>query len=120
MKYTVPLIMFDMLKNYKYAAKVDLVSTLQNQGSLMSLNIKNKEAYMLASEIAQLTGQRMTAVVINALCKQRQQLQHQQQRKEIQRHELMAIAKRCVAHLQQPGAAVQHGDIFYDEQGLPQ
>lgn len=84
----------------------------------MSLNIKNKEAYKLANEIAQLTGQSMTTVVINALRKQRQQLQHQQ-RKEIQRHELMAIAKRCAAHLQQPGSAVQHGDMLYDEQGLP-
>ncbi len=85
----------------------------------MSLNIKNKEAYTLANEIAQLTGQRMTTVVINVLRKQRQQLQHQQ-RKETQRHELMAIAKHCAAHLQQPGSAVQHGAMFDDEQGLPQ
>lgn len=73
---------------------------------------------MPASEIAQLTGQSMTTVVITALRKYRQQLQHQQ-RKEAQRHELMTIAKRCAAHLQQPGSAVQHGDMFYDELGLP-
>ncbi len=27
MKYAVPLIMFDMLKNYKYSAKMETVST---------------------------------------------------------------------------------------------
>jgi antitoxin VapB len=83
----------------------------------MRLNIKDEEAYTLASEIAQLTGQRMTTVVITALRRHREQLQDQQ-RKETQRHELMAIAKRCAAHLQQPGSAVQHGDMLYAEQGL--
>lgn len=40
----------------------------------MSLNIKNQEAYHLAREIARVTGQSMTSVVIAALRQQRQQL----------------------------------------------
>ena len=48
----------------------------------MSLNIKNREAYDLASELAQLTGQSMTAVVIDALRRQRKQIQQQQQKEK--------------------------------------
>ena len=83
----------------------------------MSLNIKSREAYNLASELAQLTGQSMTAVVLDALRRQRKQLQHQQKGARVQ--ELMAIAKRCAAHIQQPVTALEHGDMLYDESGLP-
>jgi antitoxin VapB len=84
----------------------------------MSLNIKNQEAYNLASELARLTGQSMTAVVIEALRKQRQQIVSRQQ-KDAQTQELMAIARRCAAHIQRPAAAVDHGVMLYDENGLP-
>lgn len=78
----------------------------------MSLNIKNAEAYNLASEIAQLTGRSMTAVVIDAL---RQQLNHiqRQQQKEKRVQELMAIGQRCAAHIKQPVSAQAHGDMLY-------
>ena len=79
----------------------------------MSLNIKNREAYNLASELAQLTGQSMTAVVLDALRRQRKQLQQQQKGTQVQ--ELMAIAKRCAAHIRQPVTALEHGDMLYDE-----
>ena len=82
----------------------------------MSLNIKNREAYDLASELAQLTGQSMTAVVIDALRRQRKQIQQQQQ-KEKHVQELMAIAKRCAAHIRQPVTALEHGDMLYERRG---
>ena len=85
----------------------------------MSLNIKSTEAYNLASELARLTGHSMTAVVLDALRKQREQLQRQQQ-KEARVQELMAIAKRCAAHIDQSARALDHGDMLYDERGLPQ
>lgn len=85
----------------------------------MSLNIKNREAYNLASELAQLTGQSMTTVVLDALRKQRKELQQQQQ-KGAQVQELMTIAKRCAAHIRQPVTALEHGDMLYNERGLPQ
>ena len=84
----------------------------------MSLNIKNKEAYNLASELAQLTGQTMTAVVIDALRQHRRQIERQQQ-KEKRVQDLMAIGQRCAAHIKQPVTAQQHGDMLYDEHGLP-
>ena len=85
----------------------------------MSLNIKNREAYALASELARLTGQSMTAVVIDALRIRQAQIARQQQ-KEARVQELMSIAKRCAAHIRQPAPAVQHGDMLYDEYGMPQ
>jgi antitoxin VapB len=85
----------------------------------MSLNIKNAEVYSLASELARLTGQSMTTVVLDALRKQREQLVRQQQ-KDGRVQELMAIAKRCAAHIDPPVNALDHGDMLYDARGLPQ
>ncbi|MCB0022808.1 MAG: type II toxin-antitoxin system VapB family antitoxin [Caldilinea sp.] len=84
----------------------------------MSLNIKDHEVYDLAKEIARLTGQSMTAVVRDALRQQRERIQRQQQ-KEARVAELMAIAARCAAHINEPAAAIDHADMLYDEQGLP-
>lgn len=84
----------------------------------MSLNIKSKEAYDLASELALLTGQSMTAVVLDALRKQRKQLQLQQ-KADAKVNELRAIAKRCALHIRKPVSALEHGDMLYDENGMP-
>jgi len=85
----------------------------------MSLNIKNREAHNLASELAKLTGQSMTAVVIDALYQYRERIKRLQQ-KEKHTQELMAIGQRCAVHIKYPVTAQEHGDILYDEQGLPQ
>jgi antitoxin VapB len=84
----------------------------------MSLNIKNKEVYVLASELAQLTGRSMTAVVLDALRQQREQIERLRQ-KQARAQELMAIAQRCAAHIRQPVAALDHGAMLYDDRGLP-
>ena len=84
----------------------------------MSLNIKNDEAHELAAKLARLTGKSMTAVVLEALRAQLSQLQRQQE-KETRLKELMMIGQRCAARLQQPVSAVQHGEILYNETGLP-
>ncbi|MCL4827838.1 MAG: type II toxin-antitoxin system VapB family antitoxin, partial [Caldilinea sp.] len=84
----------------------------------MSLNIKNREAYELARELARLTGASMTEVVLSALRKQRADVCRQQQKQQ-QKQQLMAIAQRCAAHIQQPARAVEHGELLYDEAGLP-
>lgn len=85
----------------------------------MSLNIKNAEAYDLASELARMTGRSMTTVVLEALRQQRDEVLRQQQ-KAARVQELMAIAQRCAAHITQPAQAVDHGDLLYDAHGMPQ
>jgi antitoxin VapB len=84
----------------------------------MGLNIKNEEAHELAAELANLTGRSMTAVIIEALRTQLKQTRRYQGRDE-RLEELMAIGKRCAAHIHQPVTALQHGEMLYDETGMP-
>ena len=84
----------------------------------MSLNIKNPEVYRLAQELAAIKGQSMTAVVLDALRKERLQVRSPTQ-KRADEDELLAIGKRCAAHIKQPVRAVDHGDILYDDSGMP-
>jgi len=84
----------------------------------MSLNIKNEETCRLAGELARVTGETMTGAITVAL---RERLQREKRRRsvEVRVRELRAIAERC-ARLLGPGpSAVEHGDLLYDEQGLP-
>ena len=84
----------------------------------MGLNIKNEEAHELAAELAKLTGRSMTAVVIDALRTQLKQLRRRQE-KEVRLEELMAIGRRCASHIHQPVTALDHGEMLYDETGMP-
>ena len=85
----------------------------------MGLNIKNNETCRLAGELARLTGETMTGAITVAL---RERLTREQRRRSVETRarELRAIAERC-AKLMGPGPpAVAHGDMLYDERGLPQ
>ena len=84
----------------------------------MSLNIKNEQTCRLAGELARLTGETMTGAITVAL---HERLQREKRRRsaEVRAQELRVIAERC-ARLLGPGpSAVEHGDLLYDEQGLP-
>ena len=85
----------------------------------MALNIKSKEAHELAAELAGLTGKSMTAVVIDALSAALDE-QRRAMEKEVRAQELMEIGRRCASHLQSHATAAQHGEVLYDERGLPQ
>ena len=84
----------------------------------MGLNIKNDETCRLAGELARLTGETKTGAITVAL---RERLDRERRRRDVdtRAHELRAIAERC-AQLMGPGpSAVEHGDMLYDERGLP-
>ena len=84
----------------------------------MGLNIKNNETCRLAGELARLTGETMTGAITVAL---RERLKREKRRRSIEARsrELRAIAERC-AKLMGPGpSAMEHGDMLYDERGLP-
>ena len=84
----------------------------------MSLNIKNSETCMLASELARLTGETMTGAITVAL---RERLEREQRRRniDIRAQKLRAIAERCAALMGPGPSAVEHGDLLYDHRGLP-
>ena len=80
----------------------------------MSLNIKNKEAHKLAQEVAALTGESLTEAVTQAL---RERLNRV--RKQDRMARARAIAKDCASRLKEPFRSVDHGELLYDELGLP-
>ena len=85
---------------------------------VMSLNIKNDETCLLASELARLTGESKTAAITVAL-RERLEREHRRLGSDARVREMRAIAERC-ARIMGPGpAATDHGDLLYDERGLP-
>jgi antitoxin VapB len=84
----------------------------------MSLNIKNKEAHRLAEELAKLTGETLTAAVTIAV-RERLGRVRRQRRSVSLADRLLAIGRDCAAHLKKPFRSAEHGDLLYDETGLP-
>ena len=83
--------------------------------NLMSLNINDSKAHDLAQALARETGETMTTALIEALRDRLARLQRG--RRIASADELLVIGQRCAKGLLTP--AVAHGDMFYDEQGLP-
>ena len=83
----------------------------------MGLNIKNAETYRLVQELAALTGESMTAAVTEAV---RERLNRVRRERGVSLADrLLAIGKECAAHLNEPFRSIDHGDLLYDERGLP-
>jgi antitoxin VapB len=83
----------------------------------MGLNIKNKEAHRLAEQLAKLTGESLTAAVTEAVRERLDRVRHKRPSNLSDR--LLAIGKDCAAHLKEPFRSGDHGDLLYDERGLP-
>ncbi len=83
----------------------------------MTLNIKNPETHRLATELARLTGETLTQAVTEAVRERLARLSKQRQKATAA--ELMAIGRRCAAHLHTPATSDEHATLLYDEQGLP-
>ena len=84
----------------------------------MSLNIKNDQTHKLAKELAKATGQNMTAAITEAVRERLDRVRSEQGAGLAER--LLAIGKDCAAHLREPFRAVDHGELLYNEKGLPQ
>jgi antitoxin VapB len=83
----------------------------------MGMNIKNEETHKLARELAELTGESVTAAVTVAV---RERLERVRQEKGMSLSErLLAIGKETAPHFKQPFRSTDHGDLLYDENGLP-
>ncbi len=86
----------------------------------MTLNIKNDEVVRLARQLADLTGENITQAVAVSLRERLEKLKNKSSYDARQRidqmHELSNdAAKRWV----EPYRSLDHGDLFYDEHGLP-
>lgn len=83
----------------------------------MGLNIKNEETYQLVDELARLTGESMTGAVTQAVRERLERLRRE--RGERLSDRLLAIGKDCAARLREPYRSADHGELLYDDSGLP-
>lgn len=84
----------------------------------MGLNIKNDETCLLARELARLTGETMTGAITVALRERLERERHRRGADALAR-ELHAIGQRCARLLRAGPSATEHGQLLYDERGLP-
>ena len=84
----------------------------------MSLNIKNAETCRLASELAELTGETKTGAITVAL-KERLAREQRARSVETRLREMRTVSRRCASRLRDGPSAVEHGNLLYDERGLP-
>lgn len=83
----------------------------------MSLNIKNDEAHALARELAKATGESMATAVTEAVRERLNRVRGERRADLSDR--LLRIGKDCAARLNEPFRSIDHGEMLYDEKGLP-
>jgi antitoxin VapB len=82
------------------------------------MNIKNPEAHALAKELAALTGESVTAAVTEALRERLERVRKERERPKAER--ILEIASEMAAIFREIGyAPPDHGELLYDERGLP-
>lgn len=75
----------------------------------MSLNIKNKETHRLVRALALFAAEAFETLANRFRCEKGQSLADR----------MLAIGRDCAAHLKEPFRSVEHGELLYDERGLP-
>ena len=82
----------------------------------MSMNIKNEAAHKLARQLSRLTGESITETVTESL---RERLGRIQTKQSSLSARLLEIGRDCAPRLKEPFRSADHGDLLYDEKGLP-
>ncbi|HXX15295.1 MAG TPA: type II toxin-antitoxin system VapB family antitoxin [Candidatus Eremiobacteraceae bacterium] len=83
----------------------------------MAINIKNEETQRLAQELSKLTGESMTGAITEAVRERLERVRYQRGQGLAQR--ILDIGRDCAARLQEPFRSKSHGELLYDERGLP-
>ena len=83
----------------------------------MSMNIKNRDAHKLARQLARITGESLTEAVTGAVRERLKRVEDKREGKLSDR--LLEIGRDCAARLKEPFGSADHGDLLYDEKGLP-
>jgi antitoxin VapB len=83
----------------------------------MGLNIKNPETHRLAEELAQRTGESMTAAVTTAVRERLDRVRRERGASLADR--LLEIGQDCAKRLKEPYRSADHGELLYDDRGLP-
>jgi antitoxin VapB len=83
----------------------------------MSLNIKNEKTHRMARELARATGESMSVAVSEAIRERLERVRATSKQDMVER--ILKIGKECAAHLKEPYKSIDHGDLLYDEKGMP-
>ncbi len=83
----------------------------------MSLNIKNEDTHHMARELARATGESMTVAVSEAIRERLERVRGKSKEDMLTR--ILRIAEECGPLWKEPYRSVDHGDLLYDEKGLP-
>jgi antitoxin VapB len=81
----------------------------------MNLNIKGKDARRLAHELAEATGETITAAVTRAIQERLERVATPTPTAE----ELLGIGRDCAKRLKEPWRSRSVDELLYDERGLP-
>jgi antitoxin VapB len=86
----------------------------------MALNIKNREAEELAHQLAAATGESLTGAVTAALRERLARVTASDHAGMAKRVELLrALSKDAAGRWVEPYRSAEHGDLLYDQAGLP-
>lgn len=85
----------------------------------MTMNIKNQEIHDEARELAKLTGESLTEAVGKAVHERLERLRHDEEDKAQRLAALLRLAEDMRGRMKREFFEVDHGDLLYDERGLP-
>ncbi len=85
----------------------------------MSLNIKSAEAHELTRELARLTGESLTQAVTAAVKERLDRVRSERAHARARADALLAIGRDTARRLAAPVRGLNHGELLYDERGLP-
>jgi antitoxin VapB len=86
----------------------------------MSLSIKSDEAERLARSVAEATGESLTTAITVALRERLARIRNRDSDRQVQREErLRAIAADAGKRWTPEHRHVDHGELLYDDTGLP-
>ena len=80
----------------------------------IQISIKNERARQLVDESVQRTGETVTEAVTAALQKRLLELTREERLARVRE-----ITKECASRLVEPWKSIDHGDLLYNEFGLP-
>lgn len=84
----------------------------------MAMNIKSEEAHHMAQELAGLTGETLTAAVATAIRERLHRVRGTSETTSLA-DRLLAIGREVGEGIDKPFRSVDHGELLYDEMGLP-
>jgi len=83
----------------------------------MALNIKNPEAHQLAHDLAELTGESMSTAVTIAVRERLDRVSSDRSGGLVE--QMLEIGRDCAGRLPESVRSIDHGELLYDEHGLP-